>query len=239
MEFQDLIEEQLNYYRAVAQEYDQWFLRRGRYDRGPEHRTEWFREIATLERALEPVIEGKEVLELACGTGLWTHRLAARSSRVLATDAAPEMLSINRERLRTANVEYCKADIFSCTPPTGFDLVFVSFWLSHVPAGRFDEFWDNMRRALKPAGSVFLVDSLLEPTSTARDDHSVDRSGVVRRKLNDGREFQIVKVFYEPSELESRLAALGWSGWLHSTGKFFLYGLVERTDGNERKPASR
>lgn len=239
MEFQDLIEEQLNYYRAVAQEYDQWFLRRGRYDRGPEHRTEWFREIATLERALEPVIEGKEVLELACGTGLWTHRLAARSSRVLATDAAPEMLSINRERLRTGNVEYCKADIFSWTPPTGFDLVFVSFWLSYVPVGRFDEFWDNMRRALKPEGSVFLVDSLLEPTSTARDDHSVDRSGVVRRKLNDGREFQIVKVFYEPSELESRLAALGWSGWLHSTGKFFLYGLVERTDGNERKPASR
>lgn len=239
MEFQDLIEEQLNYYRAVAQEYDQWFLRRGRYDRGPEHRTESFREIATLERALEPVIEGKEVLELACGTGLWTHRLAARSSRVLATDAAPEMLSINRERLRTGNVEYCKADIFSWTPPTEFDLVFVSFWLSHVPVGRFDEFWDNMRRALKPEGSVFLVDSLLEPTSTARDDHSVDRSGVVRRKLNDGREFQIVKVFYEPSELESRLAALGWSGWLHSTGKFFLYGLVERTDGNERKPASR
>lgn len=144
------------------------------------------------------------------------------------------MLSINRERLRTGNVEYCKADIFSWTPPTGFDLVFVSFWLSHVPVGRFDEFWDNMRRALKPEGSVFLVDSLLEPTSTARDDHSVDRSGVVRRKLNDGREFQIVKVFYEPSELESRLAALGWSGWLHSTGKFFLYGLV-----GERKPASR
>lgn len=110
MEFQDLIEEQLNYYRAVAQEYDQWFLRRGRYDRGPEHRTEWFREIATLERALEPVIEGKEVLELACGTGLWTHRLAARSSRVLATDAAPEMLSINRER--------CERETWNIARPT-------------------------------------------------------------------------------------------------------------------------
>ena len=48
-------------------------------------------------------------------------------------DAAPEMLSINRERLQTGNVEYCKADIFSWTPPTGFDLVFVSFWLSGCP----------------------------------------------------------------------------------------------------------
>ena len=111
MEFQDLIEEQLNYYRARAREYDQQFHRQGRYDRGPEHRAPWFREIAAVQRALEPLIEGKDVLELACGTGLWTHRLAARSSRVLAVDAAPEMLSINRERLRTGNVEYCQADI--------------------------------------------------------------------------------------------------------------------------------
>lgn len=230
MEFQDLIEEQLNYYRARAQEYDQWFLRQGRYDRGLDHRAEWFREIATVERALEPVMEGKEVLELACGTGLWTRRLAASSSRVLAVDAASEMLSINRAQLRTGNVEYCQADIFSWTPSRTFDLVFFSFWLSHVPAGRFDEFWNNVRRALKPAGSVFLVDSLLEPTSTARDHDLVGRSGIVRRKLNDGREFQIVKIFYEPSELESRLSALGWNGWVRSTGKFFLYGLVGRTE---------
>lgn len=62
------------------------------------------------------------MLELACGTGLWTSRLAVRSSRVLAVDAAPEMLSINRERLRTGNVEYCQADIFSWAAPRAFDL---------------------------------------------------------------------------------------------------------------------
>lgn len=33
-----LLAEQLAYYRARAGEYDQWFLREGRYDRGPEHR---------------------------------------------------------------------------------------------------------------------------------------------------------------------------------------------------------
>ena len=234
MEFQDLIEEQLSYYRARAREYNQQFLRQGRYDTGTEHRAAWFRGIAALQQAVEPLIEGKDVLELACGTGLWTSRLAAHSSRVLAVDAAPEMLSINRERLRTGNVEYCQADIFSWAAPRAFDLVFFSFWLSHVPTGQFNDFWDNVRHALKPAGSVFFVDGLFEPTSTARDHDSIDRSGVVRRKLNDGREFQIVKIFYEPSELESRLSALGWNGWVRSTGKLFLYGLVGRTEGNER-----
>ena len=47
-----------------------------------------------------------------------------------------------------------------------------------------------------------------------------------RSKLNDGREFSIVKVFYEPSVLERQLTELGWSGWVRSTNKFFLYGLM-------------
>ena len=113
LEIHDLVDEQLNYYRARAPEYDQWFLRQGRYDRGSEHRAEWFREIAEVEQALEPAIEGKSILELACGTGLWTQRLAARASSVHAVDAAPEMLSLNRERLQTKNVHYVNANIFS------------------------------------------------------------------------------------------------------------------------------
>jgi demethylmenaquinone methyltransferase/2-methoxy-6-polyprenyl-1,4-benzoquinol methylase len=52
---------------------------------------------------------------------------------------------------------------------------------------------------------------------------------VVRRKLNDGREFDIVKVFYDPTELERRLRELGWHGWVRSTDKYFLYGCVVPT----------
>ena len=33
-----LIKQQIEYYRARASEYDEWFLRQGRYDRGEEHR---------------------------------------------------------------------------------------------------------------------------------------------------------------------------------------------------------
>ena len=42
--------------------------------------------------------------------------------------------------------------------------------------------------------------------------------------LNDGCEFRIVKIFYEPADLERRLTGLGWSGWVRSSGTFFLYG---------------
>jgi demethylmenaquinone methyltransferase/2-methoxy-6-polyprenyl-1,4-benzoquinol methylase len=93
-----------------------------------------------------------------------------------------------------------------------------------VPATLFEPFWEKVAAALEPGGQVFFADSLLEQTSTALDHAPVDDSGVVRRKLNDGREFDIVKVFYEPKALEARLRELGWRATIHSTGRFFLFG---------------
>ena len=226
MDERKLLDEQLAYYRARASEYDQWFLRQGRYDYGPEHRAEWLREVATVEAALLPVVNQKEVLELACGTGLWTRHLAEVSARTVALDASPEVIALNKERVRSPNVEHRVADIFSWRPDATFDVVFFSFWLSHVPPRRFDTYWATVRRARKPRGCAFFVDSLFEQSSTARDHAPIDRSGIARRKLNDGREFRIVKLFYEPSVLELRLSESGWRGWVKSTGKFFVYGAV-------------
>ena len=226
MEDRAILDEQMAYYRARAHEYDEWFLRQGRYDRGPEHRNEWLGEAAEIEAQLRSAVRGAEVLELACGTGFWTQRLAEDNLRVTAVDASSETIAINRERMGSAKVEYHVADIFSWVPPATFDVVFFSFWLSHVPPARFEEFWALVRAALKPRGQAFFIDSLPEPTSTAKDHGPLDESGVSRRKLNDGREFNIVKVFYQPSVLERRLADLGWNGWVRSTKKFFLYGLM-------------
>lgn len=113
MKDKELIDEQLDYYRARAPEYDQWFLRQGRYDRGPQHRAEWFREVSNIENALRPIVEGKSIAELACGTGLWTERLVRWGARVLAVDAAPEAIDLNKQRLGSLKADYCVADIFT------------------------------------------------------------------------------------------------------------------------------
>ena len=96
----------------------------------------------------------------------------------------------------------------------------------HVPSSRFDTFWQLVGRALKPGGIAFFVDSLIEQTSTAVDHPALDESGVVRRRLNDGRTFQVVKVFHEPETLERQLRERGWDGWVRASGTFFLYGSV-------------
>ena len=72
---------------------------------------------------------------------------------------------------------------------------------------------------------MFFVDSLRESTATA-DQALPDNSDIVRRRLNDGREFDIVKVFSEPANLERRLVERGWRGRVRSSGRFFIYGLL-------------
>jgi SAM-dependent methyltransferase len=117
MEEHQLLREQAEYYQARAAEYHEWFLREGRYDRGPEHRSQWFGEVAAVEAALHDALRSGEVLELACGTGLWTQHLVEQHSRVVAVDASPEAIAINRERLQSDVVEYVVADLFAWVPP--------------------------------------------------------------------------------------------------------------------------
>lgn len=60
-------------------------------------------------------------------------------------------------------------------------------------------------------------------TITSRD-QSFETAGIVERRLNDGRTFKIVKIFYEPSRLAGRLGELGWAADVRATPHFFIYG---------------
>ena len=221
-----LLAEQLEYYRARAREYDEWWLRQGRFDRGPDANAQWFEEAAALEQALERFGPSGDVLELACGTGLWTRHLVGSATRLVSVDASSEVLAINRERLGGAPVQYVQADLFEWQPaPAAYDVCFFGFWLSHVPEERFAAFWETVRTALRPGGRVFFADSARASSSTAVHDRlPAPGEDVMTRRLNDGREFRVVKRYYEPRRLEQRLAQLGWRVEVQSTGEYFIYG---------------
>ncbi|MDQ2963684.1 MAG: class I SAM-dependent methyltransferase [Pseudomonadota bacterium] len=226
-----ILQDQIDYYRARAGEYDEWWFRTGRYDRGPEFNARWRAEIGTLETALDTWLTARRpqtLLELACGTGLFTRRIAPRVPHITAVDASPEVLAINRSRVAAANVDYIQADLFSWRPAARYDAVFFSFWLSHVPEDRFAAFWDTVAAALAPGGAAYLIDSAFDPTSTAKDHVLPARdAGIVTRKLNDGREFRIVKLFWEPQALAAQLAALGWSATVAKTPSYFIHGSAQ------------
>ena len=220
-----LLSEQVTYYQSRAREYDEWFFRQGRYDRGPELNQQWFREVGEVRRQLSVFNPEGHVLELACGTGIWTEQLLRHATRITAVDAAPEMLAIHRARVQSSAIQYVQADIFDWSPTERYDAVFFGFWLSHIPPERFEDFWGLVGTAMKPHGRIFFVDSQYEPMSTAKDHHLEHKQATrVTRRLNDGREFHIVKVFYKPAPLAEKLHELGWDLTIKETAHYFIYG---------------
>lgn len=224
-EIDSLIKQQIEYYKARASEYDEWFLRQGRYDRGLEEKKKWFAEVDQVRHSLDQFKPTGSVLEIACGTGLWTQQLLNCARSITALDAVKEVLELNEKRLRSPRVKYIQTNIFNWQPEEGYDVVFFSFWLSHVPSQYFEDYWKKVRQALKPKGRVFFVDSKYEQTSTARDHELGDaKTGTVKRLLNDGRDYRIVKIFYDREELEKRLGRLGWDVKISETASYFLFG---------------
>ena len=233
-----ILAEQVAYYRKRAGEYDEWWLRTGRYDHGVELNAAWFADAAAVETALIAYLDAarpRQALELACGTGLFTRWLAPRVGRLLALDAAPEVQAINCARVAADNVDYALADLFAWRPAERYDLVFMSFWLSHVPDDRFDEFWTKVGGALAEGGTAYVIDSGWDLTSSAKNHVRPDRDAdIAARKLNDGSEYRIVKIFHEPAALARRLANLGLHSRIVHTPRYFIHGAVTRPQGTSQ-----
>lgn len=222
-----LLCEQMAYYRARSPDYDQWWLREGKYDRGPKFRRRWIDETNQVRAALDEFGARGRVLEIACGTGWWTAQLAARAEQITVIDASSEMLERCRVRVEAdgrsaAKLECLHSDIWEWRPERCFDAVFFGFWLSHVPEVRFDGFWEQVDAALLPGGRVFFVDSA-DPAGSSRAGYTAETSEAELRELNDGRRYQIVKRYFDPGWLRQRLAGIGWDFQVNRTAEFFLH----------------
>lgn len=164
-----------------------------------------------------------DVLELACGSGSFTREVVRHARTVTAVDGSPRMLERNRREVGDSKVTYVNADIFDWHPERRYDAVFFGFWLSHVPPVTFDQFWTLVRSCLRPGGRVAFVDE--DDRGTVNDDiHLVGSVPAAPRTLRDGRRFDVVKMYWDPTELQDRLSSLGWQVVVRRVGETFLYG---------------
>jgi hypothetical protein len=220
----DLDRSMVEYYEARAPEYDDWYLRRGRYARGAIHDAAWDAELDAAGRWLDALPLSGEIVELAAGTGWWSPLLASKGELSMY-DAAAGPLDRARERLLAHRLRAHLHVRDAWAPPDrAVDALFTGFWLSHVSRERLGSFLGLARAWLKPGGRYAFIDSLLDPASGAAD-HPTPAGDRSVRRLEDGREFSIVKVYYPPDELRTALAAAGFDEVeVTTTGRFFLIG---------------
>jgi Methyltransferase domain len=216
--------ETVAYYEARAAEYDDWYLRRGRYAHGPIHDTAWNAELDAAGRWLDALPMGGRIVELAAGTGWWSPLLAQKGELWLF-DAAEAPLMRARDRLLAhglrAHLHVRDAWADPDGDPAG--ALFAGFWLSHIRRERTGAFLDLAGRWLAPGGRVVLIDSLPDPQSGAADHDPIAEDGRSVRRLADGREFSVIKVYRSAEETAAALREARFVDVeVTTTGRFFL-----------------
>jgi len=95
------------------------------------------------------------VAEFGCGTGYFTKVLADKADAVLATDLAPGMLVVAKQRVKAANVQFQEQDCQKTSfPDSTFNTIFLSLVIHFTdPAKTLAE----MRRILKPGGILIIA----------------------------------------------------------------------------------
>jgi demethylmenaquinone methyltransferase/2-methoxy-6-polyprenyl-1,4-benzoquinol methylase len=182
---------------------------------------------ARRDRIVDRLAPSGHILDLACGTGNWTRKLAPMASSLTGLDGAPEMIDRARRQVDEP-VEFIVADVFAWQPSRRYDTVFFSSWLSHVPPELFAPFWALVRRALTSSGRALFIDE--RPAGAeAFNEVFIDDAPVptVERTLRDGSRHGVVKVFYEPEELTDRLAREGWDAKVWPVEDVFFAGSAQ------------
>jgi demethylmenaquinone methyltransferase/2-methoxy-6-polyprenyl-1,4-benzoquinol methylase len=177
----------LDYYKRRAETYERIYAK-------PERQAD----LRALEAWLPSVFDGRDVLEVACGTGWWTPHAARLARGWLATDLNPETMQIARTKPMPAAVRFATVDAFTFDGLEGrrFDAAFAGFWGSHVALDRLPGWLAQLHARLEPgARVVFLDNRYVEGSSTPiarRDDAG---NTYQTRTLDDGSVHEVLKNF--------------------------------------------
>ena len=188
MESPDLVQ----YYERRAGEYEAIYAK-------PERQ----RDLSLLRKKIPARLQGRRVLEIACGTGYWTALVAPAAKSLVATDLAGEPMKIALGKNLNARIE--RADAYRLPESLGsFDAALAIFWWSHVPRQRIAEFLVSLHARLEPGARVLLMDNLyVEGSSTPVSE--VDPRGDTYQQRGKDR---VLKNFPTEAELRSHLPAL-------------------------------
>jgi SAM-dependent methyltransferase len=200
----------LDYYARRAAEYDRIYAK-------PERQ----HDLRAIEAWLPPQFAGRDVLEVACGTGWWTPHGARDCASWLATDLSDAMAMARGKPLPAGRVRFARADAYALHDIDGtFDAAFAGFWWSHVPLERLPSWLAALHAKLQRGARVVFIDNrYVEGSSSPITRTDAEGNTYQQRRLDDGSTHEVLKNF--PTR-EQALAAVGprardaqWQQWTH------------------------
>jgi demethylmenaquinone methyltransferase/2-methoxy-6-polyprenyl-1,4-benzoquinol methylase len=191
----------IDYYSRRVPEYEEIY-------RLPERQVD----LRALAAFLPGLVAGRDVLEIACGTGYWTERMTPAARSWLATDLSAEMLDAARGKsYPSGRVRFAQADAYALESlPGRFDALVSGFLWSHLPRTELPALTAALARRLQPgARMVFFDNRYVAGSSSPMSRYDQDGNTWQRRQLRDGSSFEVIKNFPTAGELLAAGRAIG------------------------------
>lgn len=189
----------IKYYQDRAAEYDKIYAK-------PERQQD-LQQAATLLQAL---FKDKDVLEIACGTGYWTERIAHTARSITATDINEAVLDIARHKTydHTA-LNFVQADIYKLDTGKKYESLFGGFIWSHIPLQELGRFIETVNAQVKDAGLVVMMDNIYVEGSNHPVVYTDEHGNTFQdRELEDGSVHRILKNSHRRASLKKNCKAL-------------------------------
>jgi SAM-dependent methyltransferase len=195
--------------QATAESMRDYYARRAAYYERVYFKPERQTDLRAMETWLGTPFAGREVLEIACGTGWWTPHGARAAASWLATDLNPETLAWARTKPLPAGVRFGEVDahtLHGLDAAQRFSGAFAGCWWSHVPLSRLTPWLELLHSRLAPgARVVFLDNAFVHTSSTPLSRRDADGNTYQQRTLDDGSAHEVVKNFPTRDEAFARL----------------------------------
>ena len=187
------------YYRDRAAEYEKIYDKPARQ-----------RDLARLTSILQDIFRDNHLLEIACGTGYWTERIAPTATSILATDINQTVLDIAAgKNYPKGNVLFHLDDVFQSTVARQFDGLFGGFIWSHIPLEQLAVFLAQTAKRVLPGGIMVVVDNqFVQGISTPLSHTDAAGNTWQTRYLEDGSEHLVLKNFPTPAFLVEQVEAV-------------------------------
>ena len=181
----------LDYYNKRLQEYDTVYTK-------PERQAD----LNALLSRLQTDVSRREVLELACGTGWWTERLAAHAASWIATDADTGALDIVQRKAIQGLSTTTTLNAYQPSVSAPVDCVFAAHWYSHLRLAERSIFFRSVHDCLKPGGRLIMLDNnFVSGSSTEISRTDIEGNTYQTRKLKDGSLHEVLKNFPDHQQL--------------------------------------
>lgn len=203
----------VEYYKRRAKEYDRLYERADRQDC-----------LNEASEILKQLVASKNVLEIGCGTGYWTERIAQTATSLLATDINEEVIAIAQQRNYPAGkVKFRLADYNNINADATYNCLFAGFIWSHISVVEQLQFLLSLSKHLEPGSEMIFMDNrFVEGSNTPIAETDEHGNTYQHRVISDGSTHKVMKNFTGEESLKILAAKAGFELKYYSLDYYWI-----------------